>query len=157
MTEEPQDATGPDDARSASELTESAAELRVALSRILRRLRATHSGVDVTPAQGVVLSRLHRDGPATVSALARAEDVRPQSMRITLAGLEERGLVARSPHPTDQRQVLLSITDTAVQQVTAARSAKEDWLAQAMAAELTRADQDVLLAAIPMLRRLLDH
>ncbi|WP_218027235.1 MarR family winged helix-turn-helix transcriptional regulator [Nocardia vaccinii] len=157
MTGETQDDTAPTDARSASELTESAAELRVALSRILRRLRAAHSGMEVTPSQGVVLSRLHRDGPATVAALARAENVRPQSMRVTLAALEERGLVSRRPHPTDQRQVLLSITDTAEQQLTAARSAKEDWLAQAMATELTRADQDALLAAIPLLQRLLEH
>ncbi|WP_067678301.1 hypothetical protein [Nocardia miyunensis] len=77
-------------------------------------------------------------------------------MRITLAGLEERGMVTRSPHPTDQRQVLLSITPAAGQQLTAARSAKEDWLAQAMAAKLTRADQDTLLTAIPLLQRLLE-
>jgi hypothetical protein len=51
----------------------------------------------------------------------------------------------------------MSITDAAGQRVAAARSAKEDWLAQAMATELTRADQDALLAAIPLLQRLLEH
>lgn len=157
MTEESQGDTAPTDARSASDLAASAAELRVALSRILRRLRAAHSPMEITPSQGVVLSRLLRDGPATVAALARAENVRPQSMRVTLAALEERGLVSRSPHPTDQRQVLMSITEAAGQRVAAARSAKEDWLAQAMATELTRADQDTLLAAIPLLQRLLEH
>ena len=102
------------------------------------------------------LDRLLTDGPATVAALARAEDVRPQSMRVTLAALEERGMVQRSPHATDQRQVLLSVTPEVEQQLAVVRTAKEDWLARSMADKLSRAEQDSLLAAIPLLRRLLE-
>ncbi|WP_024806087.1 MarR family winged helix-turn-helix transcriptional regulator [Nocardia sp. BMG51109] len=142
--------------RSANELAAAASDLRVTVSRLLRRLRSTHSGLEVTPSQSVALSRLLSDGPATVAALARAENVRPQSMRLTVAALEEHGLVERAPHPTDQRQVLMTPTAEAQRLITAARAAKEDWLAQAMAAKLSRAEQDSLLAAIPLLRRLLD-
>lgn len=142
--------------RSAAELAASATELRVALARILRRLRSAHSSMEITPSQGVVLNRLVTEGPATVAALARAENVRPQSMRVTLAALEERGMVERNPHPTDQRQVLLSVTAEVEKQLAAARSAKEDWLARSMADKLDRAQQDALLTAIPLLRRLLE-
>lgn len=146
----------PGEARSAAELAASATELRVALARILRQLRAAHSTMEITPSQSVVLDRLLTDGPATVAALARAEDVRPQSMRVTLAALEERGMVQRSPHATDQRQVLLSVTPEVEQQLAVVRTAKEDWLARSMADKLSRAEQDSLLAAIPLLRRLLE-
>jgi len=145
-----------DDARSASELAASATELRVVVNRILRQLRSAHSALEITPSQSVVLDRLVTDGAATVAALARAENVRPQSMRVTLAALEERGIVERSPHPTDQRQVLLSITAEFQQRLDAVRSVKEDWLARSMADKLNRAEQDALLAAIPLLQRLLE-
>jgi len=145
-----------DDARSAGELAEAATELRVTLYRIVRQLRTAQSALEITSSQSVVLDRLVTDGPATVAALARAENVRPQSMRVTLAALEERGMVERSPHPTDQRQVLLSVSAELEQQLAVIRSLKEDWLARSMAAKLGRAEQDALLAAIPLLRRLLE-
>ncbi|MBF6329643.1 MarR family winged helix-turn-helix transcriptional regulator [Nocardia transvalensis] len=137
-------------------LAAAASELRVVISRLLRQLRAQHSHHELTPSQAVVLGRLGTDGPATVAALARAESVRPQSMRLTLGALEERGLVERAPHPTDQRQVLMSPTPAGNQLLDAARLAKEDWLARAMATKLSPAEQDSLLAAIPVLRRLLE-
>ncbi|WP_068028207.1 MarR family winged helix-turn-helix transcriptional regulator [Nocardia mexicana] len=142
---------------SPAELATAATDLRVVMSRLLRQLRVAHTGLDITPSQAVAISRLLADGPATVAALARAENVRPQSMRATVAALEERGLVERTPHPTDQRQVLMSPTAAAERLVAAARTAKEDWLAQAMAAKLSRAEQDSLIAAITVLRRLLEE
>lgn len=142
--------------RSAADLAGAAADLRVVVGRLLRQLRAARSDVDVTPSQAVVMSRLVTDGPATVAALARAESVRPQSMRLTLAALEERELVTRTPHPTDQRQQLLSLTPAGERLIEAARIAKEDWLAQAIATKLSRTEQDSLLTAIPLLRRLLE-
>jgi DNA-binding MarR family transcriptional regulator len=45
------------------------------------------------------LLRLDRGGRATAAALARAEQITPQSMGATLAALEARGLVAREPDP----------------------------------------------------------
>ncbi|MGF6883046.1 DNA-binding MarR family transcriptional regulator [Nocardia sp. GAS34] len=156
MAATPEHDAHPGETRSAVELAVAATELRVTLARILRQLRVAHSTMEITPSQSVVLDRLLTDGPATVAALARAENVRPQSMRVTLAALEERGMVRRSPHPTDQRQVLLSATPEVEQQLAAVRTAKEDWLARSMADKLSRAEQDSLLAAIPLLRRLLE-
>ncbi|QLY27554.1 MarR family transcriptional regulator [Nocardia huaxiensis] len=140
--------------RSAEDLATAATELRVVTSRLLRHLRTARAKMDLTPSQAVALSRIGSDSPCTIAELARAEKVRPQSMRTTIAALEERGLVERSPHPTDQRQVLMSLSAAGEQVLRLAHDAKEDWLAAAMATRLTPAEQDSLLAALPLLGRL---
>lgn len=76
-----------------------AAELRISLGKLIRRLREQTHPNDFTSAQKSVLLRLDRDGPSTVSALARAESVRPQSMRITVAGLETMKAIRGKPTP----------------------------------------------------------
>ncbi|OXH84700.1 MarR family transcriptional regulator, partial [Burkholderia multivorans] len=68
-----------------------AGELRISVGKLMRRMREQTHANDLTSSQKSVLLRLDRDGPATVSALARAESVRPQSMRVTVAALEAIG------------------------------------------------------------------
>src|SRR5690348_15515231 len=87
-----------------------AGELRVVLSQLNRRLRDEAQFGDFTWSQIKALTRLERDGPATVTALAQAEGVRPQSMGATVAVLKEAGLVSGAPDPTDGRQTVLSLT-----------------------------------------------
>ncbi|WP_433561488.1 MarR family winged helix-turn-helix transcriptional regulator [Nocardia sp. CA-151230] len=140
--------------RSTAEVAAAASELRVAASRLLRQLRTARAGIEMTPSQAVALSRLGHEGPMSVADLARAERVRPQSMRTTLAVLEERGLVVRAPHPTDQRQVLLSLSEAGQRLLRLAHDAKEDWLATAITTKLSPGEQDSLIAAIPLLARL---
>ncbi|MFE3258081.1 MarR family winged helix-turn-helix transcriptional regulator [Nocardia sp. NPDC059091] len=140
--------------RSAAAVAAAASELRVAASRLLRQLRTARAGIEMTPSQAVALSRLGHEGPMSVADLARAERVRPQSMRTTLAVLEERGLVVRAPHPTDQRQVLLSLSEAGQRLLRLAHDAKEDWLATAITTKLSPGEQDSLIAAIPLLARL---
>src|SRR4051794_21246521 len=89
-----------------------AAELRVALLRTSRRLRAEKSDVDLSDAQYGVLAVLDRQGAMTPRALAALERVQPPSMTRTLGGLLERGLVTRSEHPIDGRQVLVAVSDS---------------------------------------------
>ncbi|MEC3918939.1 MarR family transcriptional regulator [Nocardia sp. CDC160] len=110
----------------------------------------------MTPSQAVVISRLGSEGAMSVADLARAERVRPQSMRTTLAALEERGLVSRAAHPSDQRQVLMSLTAEGRRLLRVAHDAKEDWLVSAIRTKLTAAEQDSLIAAIPLLARLVE-
>ncbi|MFB8001389.1 MarR family winged helix-turn-helix transcriptional regulator [Nocardia sp. NPDC056000] len=143
--------------KTAQELEQAAAELRVVTSRLLRQLRTTaRADLEITPSQAVVISRLHTDGPMSVADLARAEKVRPQSMRTTLVALEEYGMVARAPHPTDQRQVIMSLTEASLRLLSRAHAAKEGWLVTALATKLTPAEQDSLIAAIPLLARLVE-
>ena len=70
----------------AEELMALAGELRVVVGKLTRRMREHSRAGDLTSSQKLVLLRLERDGSATVSTLARAEGVRPQSMATTPSG-----------------------------------------------------------------------
>ena len=131
-----------------------AGELRVTISQVVRRLRQEAHLLDLSWSQIKVLTHLDQDGSATVTGLARAEGVRPQSMGATVASLEAVGLVGGAPHPTDGRQTLWSLTELCRQKVAENRAVREDWLFQALTSELSGAEQDELAGALKLLRRL---
>ncbi len=133
-----------------------AAELRIVIGTLTRRLREQAHSEDLTWSQKSVLIRLERDGPATVTALARTEGVRSQSMGATVAALEAAGLVSGSPHPKDGRQTILSLTPACRDWIEASRAAREDWLLQAIHAKLNAAEQEELAKAVDLLKRLVD-
>jgi DNA-binding MarR family transcriptional regulator len=130
---------------------QTASELRIVLGQLVRRLRAEHR---FPLSQGTILSRLDREGPQTTSALAAAERVRPQSMAQTLSELEAAGLVSRRPDPVDRRQVLIEISDEGRKQLAEDRAHREGWLATAISDELTAEEQELLAAAVGLLKRL---
>lgn len=131
-----------------------AAEVSTAVAALSRRLRAASPAGAFTPTQRSVLGRIDRSGPTTIAALARAELVRPQSMRVTVGALEEQGILARSPHPTDGKQVVFSLTERGAHTLEAVRRAKHDWLADAIATRLDPGEQHTLTEAAALLRRL---
>jgi DNA-binding MarR family transcriptional regulator len=133
-----------------------AAELRVVLGQLKRRLRAQANKGDLSLSQLAVLGTLDREGTATVTTLARAEGVRPQSMGATLAALQEAGLVSGAPDPADGRQVMISLTEAARSLIKANRAAREDWLSQAIRSHLTSAEQQELGSAARLLRRIVE-
>ncbi len=135
----------------ASEIAGSASELRIVLGQLVRRLRSEYA---FPIAQASVLSRLDREGAQTTSGLAAAERVRPQSMAQTLAELEADELIARHPDPADRRQVLIELTERGRDRLAEDRRRREGWLTEAIAAELTPAEQQTLIDAVPLLRRL---
>ena len=143
---------GPDTAR-ASAL---AAELRIVVSALTRRLREQGTADDLTSAQKSVLLRLERDGPATVTALARSEAMRPQSMGAIVSALQAAGLVEGAHDPADGRQTILSLTDRFRQWVWASRAARQDWLFRTIGTKLTTAEQERLGATLALLQRLID-
>ena len=129
-----------------------AAELRVAILHTSRRLRFERGTDDITPGQYTVLAVLDRHGPLTPREIAVHEKVRPPSMTRTLAGLEGLGLVARTGHPTDGRQVLMSLTERGKQEVVETRRRRDAWLARRLAT-LAPAERDVLARAAAILIR----
>lgn len=137
-------------------LTALAEDLRVAVSRLVRRWREQANAGDFTNAQKSVILRLERDGPATVSMLARAEAVRPQSMRITVAALEAAGVVSGKPDPKDGRQTFVGLTPSFVKILKTGRAAKEDWLFRALKAQLTPREHEKLATSVNLLSRLAD-
>ena len=128
-----------------------ASDLRVVIGQLVRRLRAEH-GFPLS--HGAVLGRLDREGARSVSDLAVAERVRPQSMAQTVADLEGDGLVERRPDPADGRRALVSLTERGRSTLEADRRHREGWLARAIADDLSPEEQALLCEAVPLLLRL---
>ncbi|WP_024510587.1 MarR family transcriptional regulator [Bradyrhizobium sp. ARR65] len=133
-----------------------ASELGGLFGKLKRRLREQASAGDLTPSQIAVLVHLDREGPATVSALARLESVRPQSMGATVASLEALALVRGSPDPTDGRQTILSLTPRCQEMIRSGRAARHEWLLRAIQSKLTQQEQAQLKAALPLLNRIVE-
>jgi DNA-binding MarR family transcriptional regulator len=140
----------------ASRLGVLAGQLRVSIGKLTRRLREQAHPGDFTSTQKSVLLRLERDGPVTVSMLARAESVRPQSMRVTVASLETMGVLSGVPDPADGRQTIFSLTPAFLKTVKTSRTVKEDWLVRALQAQLAPREREQLADAIDLLNRLAD-
>ncbi|MFB8038347.1 MarR family winged helix-turn-helix transcriptional regulator [Streptomyces sp. NPDC056004] len=140
-----------------SDAEQLATELTAVVGRLVRRLRSTPTGDRLTPTQRSVLARLDLEGPATTAALARAEYVRPQSMRLTLGALESQGLVERAPDPADGRKSVMSLTESGAATLAEVRAAKHDWLARAVAAELDGAERRTVAEAVELIDRLTGH
>ena len=132
-----------------------AADLRVALMRTVRRLRAEKSDAELSDGQYAVLAYLDRTGPATPRSLAEYERVQPPSMTRILAGLTKTGLVAREGHPVDGRQVLVRLTSEGRATVRETRRRRDAWLARRLA-DLEPAERQVLSDAARILRRIAD-
>lgn len=131
-----------------------AGDLRVVLGQLNRRLRQQADTGDFTRSRVAVLTRLERDGPATMTVLARAEGIRPQSMGVIISVLQDAGLVSGAPDPSDGRQTVLSLTDAARERFATGRLAREDWLFRAIRSQLDPAEQDELAACVALLKRL---
>jgi DNA-binding MarR family transcriptional regulator len=149
MSEQDQDST-------TARTTAVASELRVVVGKLRRRMNQGKVFGDFTPSQLAVLARLEAGGPATVSTLARAEGVRPQSMGAKIAVLDAAGLVKSAPDPADGRATIWSLTDSARETVSASRAAKDDWLFRTIRATLSSEEQEQLATGVALLTRLAD-
>jgi DNA-binding MarR family transcriptional regulator len=130
-----------------------ASDLSMAIRQLLRRLRAEANPSELNLSQMGALSRLEQNGPMTTADLARAELMKPQSMGIILASLEQEGLIERRPHPTDRRQIHFLLTEEGVAVRSRHRAVKRDWLVAALA-RLDPADLETLTVAIPLIQKI---
>jgi len=128
-----------------------ASDLRDVLGQLIRRLRAEHR---FPLSHGTVLGRLDREGALSVSDLAAADRVRPQSMAQTVADLEADGLVSRRPDPDDKRRALVELTPHGRTALNDDRRKREGWLAEVIAGDLSAEEQVVLREAAGLLRRI---
>lgn len=131
-------------------------ELRLALQRIARRIRNNRGDDSLGDSQMGVLFRLDRLGDTSPGVLAEHEHVSPPSINRTLNGLEERGLVRRSPSPDDARKVLVSLTDAGRALIVETRRLRTAWFSRRLE-ELDDEERALLLAAMPVLRKLSDE
>jgi len=131
-----------------------AGTLRLSLGLLIRRLRQVKSQDELTLPEISVLARLDRDGPTTVTALAKLEQISAQSMSATLAALEARGLVARASDPGDGRRVVMSATDAGLEALQTGRNARLQALARALSTAFSPTELEQLRKAAPLIERL---
>jgi DNA-binding MarR family transcriptional regulator len=134
-----------------------ASEVRLIAGKLKRKLRAHGSLGGLPLSQVAVLVRLDRDGPTTVSGLARAEGVRSQSMGKTIAALRAAGLVRGTPDPNDGRQTIMALTKASRNQIAGKRASREDWLHRTIGSELSPLELRQLAAGLALLNRILDR
>jgi DNA-binding MarR family transcriptional regulator len=130
-------------------------EFAQTIGRVVRQMRAAAAQHELSLTESAVLARLGREGPATTAELARAENMRPQSMSAAVATLEERGLVERKPHPSDGRQTNIALTEKGAVVRSSTKDLKRAWLAQATA-RLADEERQILSRAGDILKRLLE-
>jgi DNA-binding MarR family transcriptional regulator len=142
-------------------ITESAAaaarDLRVLFSRLRRRLKDLATGGDLTPSQTAVLTRLWKERASSASALAAAEQVRPQSMGTILAALDQHGLIQRTPDPEDGRRQVISLTVGGRRRALSDHQVRGEWLARAMQDRYSERERRVILDALSLLERLTEE
>jgi len=116
----------------SSDLSELATQVRLTCQRISRRVRfeGTH---EVAPHQFSVMARLADTGDQTPTQIAEVERVSTPSITRTLNCLQDSGIITRTPHPTDGRQVMVSLTDEGRAIVLRTRRRRDSWMAERLA------------------------
>jgi DNA-binding MarR family transcriptional regulator len=133
-----------------------ARDLRVMFSRLRRQLRSVATGGGLTPSQTAVLTRLWKDGSSSTSALAAAEQIRPQSMATIVTALDQHGLIKRAADPDDGRRQVISLTAAGRRRAESDRQVREEWLARAMQERYSERERRVINDALSLLTRLTD-
>ena len=132
-----------------------AAELRLAVMRLARRLRQ-QAPADVTPSMLSALTVVERLGPITLGDLAGFERVRPPTMTRIVARLEEDGLVEREPDESDGRITRLTLTSDGQKLIARNRTRKDAYLADRLR-RLSPRERLQLQAGVGLIQRLLDE
>lgn len=133
--------------------TDVASRLRLAVTRLSRRLRQEAAAGDVSPSQLATLATVERHGPLPLGELAQRERVQPPTMTRIVAALEEAGLVTRHADNVDRRVTRISASPTGVKYLARHRSRKDVFLAHRLE-NLTPSEAATLLDALPILERL---
>ncbi|MEU6020928.1 MULTISPECIES: MarR family winged helix-turn-helix transcriptional regulator [unclassified Micromonospora] len=128
-------------------------QLRDAITRLNRRVRQARPVGDLTVTQLSALTSIRLGGALTPRELADVERVQPPTMTKIVAKLEERGLVQRTPHPTDGRQVILAVTAGGQDVLDQFERVRDEWLARRLT-ELSDTDRETLQHAAEILQRL---
>lgn len=126
--------------------------LRDAITRLNRRVRQARPVGDLTVAQLSALTSLELAGALSPRELADVERVRPPTVTKIVGKLEERGLVQRTPHPTDGRQVIISPTERGREVYAQFERARDTWLARRLS-ELAPDERETLRQAAVILQK----
>jgi DNA-binding MarR family transcriptional regulator len=132
--------------------TELAARLRLAVTRLSRRIRQQVAG-GVTTSQVSALATVERLGTPTLGELAASEQVRPPSMTRIVVGLEAAGLVTRTVDAGDRRVARVTLTAEGRRALQRSRSLRTAFLARRLR-RLSPAERQALAEVVSLLERL---
>jgi DNA-binding MarR family transcriptional regulator len=135
----------------APDTAELAARLRLAVTRLARRLRQ-EAEAGITPSMLSALSAAERQGPVTMRDLCAAEQVQPPTMTRIVAALVSAGLVVREADAEDGRVAWVRVTPDGRRLLERSRRRKEAFLARALR-DLDARDVATLEAAADVLER----
>ncbi|MEV6064217.1 MarR family winged helix-turn-helix transcriptional regulator [Nocardia asteroides] len=110
-----------------------AGDLSLAVVRLTRHLRGRRADAQISLTQLSALATLARDGAMTPGALAGKERVQPPSMTRVIASLSDLDLVQRRPHPTDGRQIIVSLSPAGRALIADETHAREAWMTEQLA------------------------
>jgi len=130
-----------------------ASGLRLSVMRLARRLRTERADNSLTLTQLAALATVDRHGALTPGELATHERVQPPSMTRVITSLEALGLLDRAPHPSDRRQVLVSVSKAGRSLLREDRRRRDAWLSRRLR-ELPADDLAALRSAVDVLQRL---
>lgn len=135
--------------------TELASRLRLAITRLARRLRQEAASGGVSPSQLATLATIERHGPLPLGELASRERVQPPTMTRIVAGLEDAKLVARHADENDRRVARIAVTPSGARFLAKHRGRKDVFLARRLEA-LSPEEADAVRAVLPVLERLVE-
>ena len=130
-------------------------DLRIAVARLARRLRAEKADDEVSDSQISALALLVREGPHTLGELSEHERVKPPSMNRTVNCLVSAGYAVRDGDPEDGRKVVLHATETGRDLIDETRRRRDAWLFQRLQ-ELSPDERRLLADAATILRGIAD-
>ena len=122
--------------------TEVANRLRPALLKLARELRRESHALGVTGGQVTLLIQIQRHRGMGVNDLAGRERISPAAMSGHVDRLERAGLVKRTPHESDRRRQVLSLTGEGERVLRSVKSRRTAWLSS----RLKRLDPEELAA-----------
>jgi len=140
----------------ATDLPAEAAELRTAVFRLSRRLRAERPGGGITDSQITVLSHLTNRGPTSPGRLAEREGVTAPSMNRTVNALERLGAVRRVADPDDGRKVVVELTPLGVSIVEETKRVRNAWIERELAG-LDATDRGAMRRAAELMAKMADR
>lgn len=147
--DEPASAAPTDD---HAHLAPAASQLRMAVFRFARRMRAERAVDAMSDGQFAVLAALKMTGPRTLGELAERERVTAPSMNRTVNCLEESDWVSRTPDADDRRKVNISLTAAGLELVEETVRRRDAWVEQLLA-DLGDDDRATLARAAEILEQ----
>jgi DNA-binding MarR family transcriptional regulator len=136
------------------EIADVAAALQLSIGLCIRQIRQPLAEGELSLPEASVLKRLEFGGPASVTELAKADQITVQSMGTTLGALEARGLVQRHPHPSDGRRSVLSITKPGLRALDNKHNSRSQQVAKALSEGFSPSELQQLMVAAPLIERL---